>query len=178
MAASKAAVRYATALLDLAIETNSLEKVNNDIVMIDGLCYSNRDLLAFLHSPIIQKRRKLQVYDAMFEGKIEAITLNFLKLLTKNKRENILPEVTESFIAQYKKHKGILDVHVKSAVKLEDKVKKAIIAQVQKNFEGDVLLHEEVDQTLIGGFVVRIEDKQIDASIKSQLANLKNVLLN
>jgi F-type H+-transporting ATPase subunit delta len=178
MAASKAAARYARALLDLAIETDSLEKVNNDIVMIDGLCYSNRDLIAFLHSPIIQKRRKYEVFDALFDGKVEKLTLGFLKLITKNKRENVLEEITESFIAQYKKHKGILDVHVRSAVKLEDNVKKSIIARVGKSFEGDIHLYEEIDQSLIGGFVVQVEGNQIDASIKNQLANLKNILLN
>lgn len=178
MAASKAATRYATALLDLAIEQNSLDKVNGDIVMIEGLCDSNRDLLAFFHSPIIQTRKKLQVYDALFSGKIEEMTLNFLKLVTKNKRENLIPEITWSFIAQYKKHKGILDVHVKSAIKLEDKVKESIIAKVNESFDGDVHLYEKVDPSIIGGFVVTIEDKQIDASIKSQLAQFKNILLN
>lgn len=178
MAASKAAVRYATALLDLSIEMKSLEKVNKDVLMIDGLLYDCRELVAFVASPIIQKRRKLEVFDALFDGKIEPLTLKFLRLLTKNKRENILEEITESFIKQYRKHKGIVDVDVKSAIKLEDNVRESIIARVKKDFEGDVQLHESVDEELIGGFVVRIEDQQIDASIKTQLADLRNILLN
>ncbi|MBD3636517.1 MAG: ATP synthase F1 subunit delta [Crocinitomicaceae bacterium] len=178
MAASKAAIRYATALLDLSEEMGNLEKVKDDMVLLDDLCVSNRDLLAFLHSPIIQTRRKLKVYDALFQGKIEEVTLKFLKLITKNKRENILPEITESFIQQYKKHKGILEVHVKSAIALENNVRDAIRAQVKKHFEGEIEMHETIDQSLIGGFVVTVEDNQIDASIKSQLANLKNILLN
>lgn len=178
MAASKAAARYATALLDLSVEQNVLEDVHEDIHMIDQLCDSNKDLLAFFHSPIIQTRRKLQVYDAMFKGKVSEMTLNFLKLITKNKRENIVPQITESFIQQYRKHKGILDVYVKSAVKLEDSVKNQITEKVKQSFDGDVVLHESIDESLMGGFVVRIDDKQIDASIKSQLMNLKNILLN
>lgn len=178
MAASKAAARYATALLDLSIEQNVLDNVHGDIQMIDELCNSNRDLLAFFHSPIIQTRRKLEVYDAMFKGKVSEMTLGFLKLITKNKRENIVPEITESFIQQYRKHKGILDVYVRSAVKLEDNVKKQITDKIKKSFDGDVVLHESIDESLVGGFVVRIDDKQIDASIKSQLTNLKNILLN
>lgn len=178
MAASKAAIRYATALLDLSIEKNLLEKVNADVVMLNDLFDTNRDFLAFLHSPIIQRRKKYQVFDSLFDGKTEEITLNFLKLITKNFRENILPEMVESFIEQYKDHKGILDVHVKSAIPLEKKVKELIIAQVKKNFDGDIILYETVDDTLIGGFVVSVKGKQIDASIKSQLANLKNVFLN
>jgi F-type H+-transporting ATPase subunit delta len=178
MAASKAATRYARALLDLAIEMKNLDAVYNDVVMIDGLCYSNRDLVAFLHSPIIQRRKKYQVFDALFEGKIDNLSLNFLKLITKNGREKILPEITESFIAQYKKHNGILDVHVTSAIALEPKVKELIIAKVKESFEGDIHLYEEVDQSLVGGFIVNVEDKQIDASIRRQLADLRNILLN
>lgn len=178
MAASKAASRYAKALLDLSIERNNVETIHRDITMIDGLCDSNRDLVAFLHSPIIQRRKKYLVFDALFDGNIDPLTLKFLKQITKNGREKILTEITESFIKQYRKYKGIVDVNVKSAIPLEPKVKDAIVAQVQELFEGKVELHESIDEELIGGFVVRIEDQQIDASISNQLANLKNILLN
>ena len=86
--------------------------------------------------------------------------------------------MVESFIEQYKDHKGILDVHVKSAIPLDDKVKELIIARVKKNFEGDIKLYETVDDTIIGGFVVSVKGMQIDASVKNQLANLKNIFLN
>ena len=178
MAASKAAIRYATALLDLALEMKNLEEVNADVLMLDKLCYENREFLAFLQSPIIQTRKKMKVYDAAFKGKVNDLTLKFIKLVTKNKRENIVPEITESFIKQYRKHKGIVDVKLRSAIQLEDKVKDQISVQVKKEFEGDVEFHEEIDESLIGGFIVRVDDKQIDASIKNQLANLKNILLN
>ena len=178
MAASKAANRYATALMDLSIERDLLEKVNADVLMLNDLFDTNRDFLAFLHSPIIQRRKKYQLFDSLFEGKTQGLTLDFLKLITKNFRENILPEMVESFIEQYKDHKGILDVHVKSAIPLDDKVKELIIARVKKNFEGDIKLYETVDDTIIGGFVVSVKGMQIDASVKNQLANLKNIFLN
>lgn len=178
MAASKAAIRYATALLDLAKEMKLEDKINDDVLMLDNICENNREFKAFIDSPIIQTRKKVKAYDALFEGKTDPMTLKFLKLVTKNGRENLLPEITESFIDQYRKYKGILDVHVKSAVPLEQKVKDSIIAKINTHFSGEIVLHESVDDSLVGGFVVRIEDKQIDASIKNQLANLKNILLN
>jgi F-type H+-transporting ATPase subunit delta len=178
MAASKAAIRYAKALLDLTIEMKSLQKVYADVVMIDEICQDNRDFLAMLQSPIIQKRKKIEIYKALFDGKVQEITLNFLNLITSNSRENIIPQITESFIKQYKTNKGILEVSVKSAIALEENVKKGIIEKVQQHFKGEIELHEQVDQSLIGGFVVTIEDKQIDASIVNQLTNLKNILLN
>ena len=178
MVISKAAIRYAKALLDLAIEMKSLEPVYEDIVMIDGICQSNADFIAMLRSPIVAKRKKVEIYEAVFQGKVNEMTIGFLKLITTNSRENILPEITGSFIAQYKKNKGILDVHVTSAIALEDNVKKGIFEKIHQHFEGDIEMHEKIDQSLIGGFVINIEDKQIDASIKNQLTNLKNILLN
>ena len=178
MAASKAALRYAKAILDLSIEMKSLDTIQADMHMLNDLCYSNRDFVAFLHSPIIQKRKKYVALDALFQGKVDKLTLDFLKLLTKNSRDNILPQVIEGFIMLYRKHMGILDVYVKSVIKLDAGVKKTILEKVGEHFDGNIELHESIDEKLIGGFVVTVNDHQIDASIKSQLANLKNILLN
>lgn len=179
MAATKAATRYAKALLDLAIEQNLADQVNHDMLHLKTLCYESHDLTAFLESPIIQKSKKLDILDVMFKGKVQDMTLGFYKLITKNKRENILEIIAEAYIALYKKHKGILDVDLTSATKLEDKVKQQILAKVQDSYPGKTIeLSEELDESLIGGFVVGVDGKQIDASIASQLSNLKNILLN
>lgn len=179
MAATKAATRYAKALLDLAIEQNLAEQVNNDMIDLKSLCDDSNDLTAFLQSPIIQKSKKLEILDAMFKGNVQDMTLGFYKLITKNKRENILELIAEAYISLYKEHKGILDVQLTSAIKLEDKVKKEILAKVQDSYPGKTIeLSEKVDESLIGGFLVGVDGKQIDASIASQLSNLKNILLN
>lgn len=177
-AISKVAKRYAKSLLDLGVEQKVEDKIKDDMLMIHQLCDENRDFSAFLGSPIIQTRKKLKALEAIFDGKVEKMSLAFMKLLAKNNRENILEEISLGYIDLYKKHKGILEVFVKSAQPLEKSTKELIVSKVKKHFEGTIELHESVQEDLIGGFIVSIEDQQIDASVKSQLANLKNILLN
>jgi F-type H+-transporting ATPase subunit delta len=179
MAISKAAVRYAQALLDLALEQKVADKVNNDMVTLNALCAENHELETFLSSPIIPKNKKVEIFDVMFEGKVEKMSLNFFKLITKNKRENLLNQIAESYVELFKTHSGIVDVHITSAIKLEDNVKDQILAKVQEKYTGKKLaVHQDVDASLIGGFVVGVDGMQLDASIASQLTNLKNILLN
>ncbi|MEX1000823.1 MAG: ATP synthase F1 subunit delta [Crocinitomicaceae bacterium] len=177
-AIGKVAKRYAKSLLDLALEQKLEEKINTDMLMLQSLCDSNRDFTAFLTSPIIQSRKKLKVFDAIFQGNIEKMSLEFMKLLIKNKREGMLEEISLGYIEQLKKQKGILDVFVESVQPLEDNTIKLITEKIKKHFEGTIEIYESTNPELLGGFVVMVEDKQIDASIKTQLANLKNILLN
>lgn len=178
MASSKSASRYAKALLDLSIEQKTIDKVNNDMVELSNLCKESKDLTNMLKSPIVDKNRKVQAFNAIFGKTWDEMSLKFIALIVKNSRANIVPFIADSFVDQYRKHLGILDVQLTSAIKLEKKVKDQIMVKIQEHFKGEIELHESIDASLIGGFIVRIDDQQIDASIASQLSNLKNILLN
>jgi F-type H+-transporting ATPase subunit delta len=104
--------------------------------------------------------------------------MSFVELITKNKRENMLVEIAAAFISLLKKQNGIVPVTVTSAVKLEKETLKTLLDSIQKYVDGDFEVTEEVDPSLIGGFVVRMDDKQIDASISSQLNRMKLELAN
>ena len=170
--------RYAKSLLDLSIENNSVEKVNNDMVMLSEVCEDSKDFINLLNNPIIHASKKEEVFKALFSGKMESVSLDFLTLITKNSRANIIPAIANSFISQYKAHKGIVDVVLTSAEPLEDATKAKIIEKIKSTVKGEIVLEEKIDASLIGGFIVQIEDKQIDSSVASQLTNLKNILLN
>ncbi|MFK8039634.1 MAG: ATP synthase F1 subunit delta [Crocinitomicaceae bacterium] len=173
------ASRYAKSLLDLSIEQNSVEKVNNDMVSLSEICAESKDFVNLLNNPIIHTTKKVDVFKALFNGKMEAISVDFLNLITKNNRANILPSIADSFIKLYKAHKGVVDVIITSAESLDADTKSKILDKIKSSIkDGEVLLVEKIDPTLLGGFIVNIEDKQIDASVASQLTNLKNILLN
>jgi F-type H+-transporting ATPase subunit delta len=178
MASNKVASRYAKALLDLSIEQKAIENVYADMIQLSELCNSNHDLELFIASPVIPGKKKIDIFNSMFENKMDKISTGFMALIVKNSRESLLPYIAESYIELYKKHNNLLDVYLTSAAPLEKSVKDAVIAKVKEIFTGEITLHETIDQSLIGGFVVKVDDKQIDASISSQLTNLKNILLN
>lgn len=178
MSVSRVAYRYAQALLDLSTEQNAVEKVNADMVQLSNVCKESKEFASLLNSPIIDSKKKTEIFNAVFESKIEKVSLDFITLILKNSREALLAEIATGFINLYKKSKNILDVTVISATALDSKTRSTIETKIKANFDGTIELTEKIDPALIGGFIVRIDDQQIDASIASQLTNLKNILLN
>lgn len=178
MASSKVASKYARALLDFSIEQKSIDKVNNDMVGLANICKESKDLTNMLKSPIIDKNKKVDVLNTVFGKSMDKISLQFIELIVKNSRANIVPEIADSFVQLYKDHNNILDVYLTSAIPLEASVKKEILAKIKTSYKGEFEVHESVDSKLLGGFIVNIDGKQIDLSVASQLSNLKNILLN
>lgn len=178
MSVTTVAHRYAQALLDLSIEQNVLDKVNADMVQLSNVCKESSDFRNLLSSPIIESKKKNDIFNILFESKMEKMSLGFMNLIIKNSREDILPQIADGFVSLYKKKNNILDVTVISAIKLDKATKDKITAKIKASFNGTIEMIEKVDASLIGGFIVRIDDKQIDASVASQLSNLRNILLN
>ena len=109
---------------------------------------------------------------------MEPISISFLALVTENSREGILPAIAASFTQLFKKHNNIVDVVLTSAVPLDEATKEKIMSKIKSTTTGNIELVEKIDPAILGGFIINIEDKQIDSSVASQFSNLKNILLN
>lgn len=175
MKISKSASRYAQALLDLAIEQNKLDAVAADMKYMATVCAENPELELMLQSPVVKADKKLSVLNAVFD-QFDQLTNLFVDLIVKNGREAYLSQIASSFDVLLKAHQGIVPVTLISAQKLDDKVKKEIVSKVQASITGTVELTEKIDADLIGGFIVRMGDNQIDASVASQINKLKQRL--
>ncbi|MDR0803371.1 ATP synthase F1 subunit delta [Fluviicola sp.] len=175
MKSSKSASRYAQALLDLAIEQNKVDAIAADMKYMATVCAENRDLELMLESPVVKADKKIAVLNAVFD-QFDKATASFVELIVKNGREAYLPQIAESFDAILKQYLGIIPVTLISAHRLDDKVKKEIVSKVQNFTSGTVELTEKIDADLIGGFIVRMGDDQIDASVASQMNKLKQRL--
>lgn len=175
MKGTKVAARYATALLELAIEQNKIESVSADLKYLLEANNETRDFQLLLDSPIVKGDKKIAIFAELF-GQFEDLTMSFVKLITENGRESYLPGIAEAFDAQVKEYKGIVPVTLISATALEDSTKATILAKVENSVKGQLEVTELIDESLIGGFIVRMGDKQIDASVASQFNNLKQRL--
>ncbi|MFT7345129.1 MAG: F-type H+-transporting ATPase subunit delta [Lentimonas sp.] len=175
MKGSKVAARYATSLLELAIEKGNLESVAGDMKYLHDTNEQNADLTSLFNSPIVSGDKKIAIYKEIF-GQFEDISMSFLELITNNSRENLMPEIAASFETQLKEHKGIVPVHLITAVELDEETKKNILAKIEGSVNGTLEVTESIDASLIGGFIVKMGDKQIDASISSQFNKLKQSL--
>ena len=172
------ASRYAKSLMDLAIESNQLDAVRNDMKSISHICEQNHDFVVFLNSPIIKTDKKIDVLKNLFEGKISKISLSFLNLITTKNRESLIKEIAHSFDEQYKLNKNIITAVVTSAKGLDENAKTQILSLIKTQLNGEVELIEKIDPNTIGGFILKIGDKQIDRTVATQLNNLRKELTN
>jgi F-type H+-transporting ATPase subunit delta len=164
------AARYAKSLIDLSVEKGQLEEVYTDMQWLQAVCKSNRDFTGLLSSPVITGDKKIKILEAVAGGKLSKLTTLFNTLLIHKGRESNLPEIAAAFITQYKEYKNIHTIKLTTASLASDDIKSAIIEQVKKTGGFDnVELEAKVDKNIIGGFVLQIGDKLIDASIAYDL---------
>lgn len=173
MSSSRIAKRYAKPLLELADEKGKLEAVKQDMEMFVSLSDDSKDLANMLKSPIIPPSKKLSILEALFKGKVDELTYSIFEILVKKNRENILIEVGSAFLELYNKLKGIVKATVTTAVALESATIEEFKKLVREISGKDVTLEQEVDPAVIGGFRLKIADKQIDETVQSKLKDLK-----
>lgn len=169
-------VRYSRALFQSALEKKIIDKVNQDMIFISEIC-KTPEAKEFLTSPIIIPSKKKAILHKMLEGNIEPISLSLVDLIVKNGRERYLPSIARVFIHETMKYRGITESVLTTAVKVNTKVKKQITDLISEVFSTKVELEEIIDPEIIGGFILRIDDNYIDASIKNKLRKIKKELL-
>jgi F-type H+-transporting ATPase subunit delta len=170
--------RYAKSLLDLSVERNELERVYQDMLYIHRVFEQNDELVIAIKSPVVKSDKKVAVLKAIFQSNVSNIILQYIDLIAQRKRESNLQEISEAFVKLYKKEKNILSAKVTSPTSLSGDARAKILAIIAPKSKGTVELIEEINTDLIGGFVLRIEDEQLDTSVKNKLSSLKKSFNN
>jgi len=170
-------VRYAKALFESASEKNILLKIRQDIEAVSEICRIP-EFQYMLETPVMNESQKRQVLDTIFDKVLHPLTLSLLHLVFKNGRELYIEAIARNFIYMYKHDKGIKSVTFSSAVPVSGSMKKQIENILQKALNTSIELRTEDNKSLIGGFVIRIDNQLYDASIATSLKNVKKKLLN
>lgn len=177
MTGSRAATRYAKAILGYAQEQGVLEAVHGDMLNLSEVVNGNKDLRSLIESPVIKADLKKSVLKELF-GNFNDATERLIALLLENNRIEILGVVADKFIVLYDELKGKEKAVVTTAVPLTAELEAKILARVEAITSKDVTLENVVDESIIGGFILRVGDKQYDASIANKLNNLKRDFVN
>ena len=172
MAGARAAQRYAKATLSLATETKTDEQINNDMKLIAKTIAESNDLANMLKSPVISASIKKSVLSEVFKN-TNKTTLDLINVLVSNNRIDILNQVAVKYNQLFDESKGIQRATVTTAVALTDELKKKVLAKAKELTGKDVEVRNIVDESIIGGFILRIGDVQYNASIANQLNTLK-----
>ena len=172
MIETRVAYRYAKSLMDLSLEKGELEQVRNDMQLVFNTINENRDFALMLKSPVIKTDKKLDILKSIFTEKIGLVSSEFIEIITRKRREIELAGITDSFLNQYKKHKQIISAVITTATGLDKSLHEKVLAIVTGGTKSEVELTEKINKDLIGGFILRIGDQQVDASILRQIKNL------
>lgn len=172
------AKRYAKAVFSLALERELLASVAQDLVSIAELIAESEDFGGFFTDPTIEPADRHKGIDALLKGKGSDLTLQFLHFLVDKTRITALPEICDAFDAMHDEHMGIQKVRVVSARPLADAQIAAMKERLSKRFERTVEAKLEIDQDLIAGFIVIAGDTVLDYSIKTQLAGVRQRIIN
>ena len=178
MSGSRAAVRYAKAILSFALEQNKEVQVNEDMLLITTTIEESKDLQLLLNSPVIKSELKKTALKEVFATKISSLTTGLINLLIDNKRLSIINDVAKRYTLLFDKLKGIEVAKVTTAFPLTDALNKQVLSKVKEITGKDATIENEIDPDIIGGFILRIGDVQYDASVANKLQGLKRQFEN
>jgi F-type H+-transporting ATPase subunit delta len=177
MANQQVAARYAKSLLDLAQEQGTLATIKEDMDLLATTMAGSRDLRLLLRNPIVKHDKKLSILNAVFKDKVSDMLLRFFQIVTSKNREDTLEYIGSEFLKQYNALMGVQVAEVTSAVPLTPATRAEIEKMVTRQTGlTQISLTEKVDPSLIGGFVLRVGDQQIDDSVRGGLRRLRTSL--
>ncbi|KAF0239120.1 MAG: F-type H+-transporting ATPase subunit [Prolixibacteraceae bacterium] len=177
MTVSAIRVRYAKAFFLLAKEKKMLNTLKTDIQKVFDVCSLSPDFINMLESPVIKTSKKVQLLTAIFKTEIHLLTLNFLVLITKNKRENYIPGICRNFLEMTREDQNIKSAVLVTATEINPKANDKIRNLLEMELNATVELYCKTEPEIIGGLILRIDDRQYDSSVATQLRKIKQLLL-
>lgn len=166
------AKRYAKALFDLGIEENILEKLRSDMELVAVVLKENRELRRLLSNPVITPLRKNTIIKSVFVAHVDKITLAFLGILVRKGREQQLAEIAVQFAQLYLDHKNIAVAGLVTATEINPELRNRIIGILRDYTSKQIEVIESIDAEIIGGFKLKLDDYQYDASISNIIKKL------
>jgi len=170
---ARAALRYAKAILNLAKDSNDESAVHEDMQLIAATIADSKELSIVLESPVIKAADKMNVLKATFSSKINNITLGLFNLLQENKRIEMLEAIAKQYTIIYDFDKNIQVAKVTTAVPISPEIEAQVLAKIVALTGEKANLENEVNPSILGGFILRVGDVQYDASISNHLSELK-----
>ena len=170
---TRASIRYAKAFLDLSLEQDNLSSSYTDMLSLKSICFESKDLNLFLNSPVVKTDVKLRTFNHIFSNNFSKLSMDFLNIIIKKKRENLMSGIAQSFINLYKTHNNIDTATITTAVPISEDLRQKIINYIKNQGNKQVELKEVVDENIVGGTIIRIGDKELDASVSTSISELR-----
>lgn len=174
---SRAAIRYAKAILEFATNANKAEAVNTDMKSIGSTIEANQELSDFLSNPIIKQEVKNAALKEVFSS-VQPETNKLFDLLLENKRFEILSAIASEYTILFDTNNGVQLAIVTTAIEMTPELEKQVLAKIATFTNKKITIENTVDPSIIGGFILRIGDMQYNASVANKLQELKREFSN
>jgi len=170
--------RYAKALFELAVEKKILDTIQNEVAFFSQSLDDNIQFRLFLFAQNISKKQKREKIERLIQDQVSNVFFNFVLVLLKKNREFIFPEIAKEFQNFVDKHHRKINALAITAQPLDEKSSSKLKSLLDKTFDADVQIQNDIDSTILGGIVVNVEGHVFDGSLQSQLARLKDDLVS
>ena len=169
------AERYATAVFEIMRDGDDLGQLENDLNALEGAVSESDDLRALLNSPVYPRdEQEAAIGEVASRMGLSGTMTNTLRIMAQNRRLFVVPTMISQLRAMLAEHRGEVTAHVTTAQPLSDDQRGRLADTLRSNVGKDIRLEERVDESLLGGMVVRVGSKMIDTSIRSRLDALKS----
>ena len=169
---------YGDALFELALEEDKLDTLFEEAKAVKDVFGSNDEFVKLLNHPKINKEEKIQVIENIFSGRASKDMIGFLTIIIKKERQKYIADILEYFISVVKEYKKIGVAYVTTAFELGDDKKKNIVDKLIATTQyEEIEMNYFVDESLIGGMIIRIGDRVVDSSIKTKIDKMSRELL-
>lgn len=168
--------RYAEALFEVAIEMNKLDEFKVEFSQINEIFKSEHKLKVIFEHPKLSKNEKKDIINELFEKNVSKEVLNFMYIIIDKNRERYLDDINDEYVKLYNKEKGIVEAKAITAVKMSEEEMTKLQENLSKKIGSKVILENVIDESIVGGVLVRIGDRVIDASVKGKLDEIKGLL--
>ena len=170
--------RYAQALYQEAEQKGTIDRVDEDVAMIQESLEGSPELMRFFHAPIISSEKKESIVTTLFSDRVHKSVLAFMHLLIRKGRGGLFPVIASAYQDLRDRQMGIVEANVRSALALSDDEEKKLEQGIQKMTGKKVRLKIEVDPSILGGLIIRVGDTVYDGSVLHQLGTLRGRLEN
>lgn len=168
--------RYALSLFETGIELDKVEDFHNELNFINQVFQSEEKLFDILRHPKISKNEKKSLIEEIFKGKLSQETINFFYIIIDKRRERYIYEIVEEFNKKYNEYMNIVNVIAITAIPMEDKAQDRLKQALETKLNKNIKFFNKVDKSIIGGVLLKMDNKFVDATLASQLKDMETAL--
>ena len=172
------AIIYANSFYQVSKEENQKDLLFSQMMQIKKILLENLDLIRVLNLPNVGKKEKKNIVENVFSGKLSDYIVNFFKILIDNNKTSLIFKIIEKYKFVYYKENNFKEVTIISAIDLNELQKNKILCKCEKLFNKKIITNYLIDEEIMGGFIIKSDDKIVDMSVKNKLNNMKNTMLN